>query len=189
VSEESAIHTDLGGTALEGSGFRLRPFKSDDREAIAMHLNDRKVWRNLTDRIPHPYTLSDADEWLERQAKSRRENRIHNFAIEVAGEACGSIGIEPFSDLARRGAEIGYWLGREHWGAGIATRALTQLTEHIFAVTDLVRLQATIIDWNPASCRVAEKAGYVCEGRLRLSISKDGTITDSLLYARIRNDE
>ncbi len=187
MSEGTAIHTHLGDAALNGVGFRLRPFDSSDREAIAMHLNDREIWRNLTDRVAHPYTLADADQWLELQSDARRATRIHDFAIEIAGEACGSIGIEPFGDLARRGAEIGYWLGRKHWGQGIATRALTQLTEHVFAVTDLVRLQATIIDWNPASCRVAEKAGYTCEGRLRRSTSKDGTITDSLLYARVRD--
>ncbi len=42
---------------------------------------------------------------------------------------------------------------------------------------------------NPASARVLEKAGFTFEGRLRRSVIKDGQILDSLVYARLREEE
>ena len=50
----------------------------------------------------------------------------------------------------------------------------------------LVRLHATVFAWNPASMRVLEKAGYEREAVLRQSIWKDGTLLDSVLYAKLR---
>ncbi|MDJ0787575.1 MAG: GNAT family protein [Myxococcota bacterium] len=184
----SPIRTDLGAGPFDDEGFRLRPFEAGDRESVVRHLDDRGMWRNLTDRIASPYTLADADFWLGLQREQREKGLVHNFAIEIDGEACGSIGIEPLDDLHRRSAEIGYWLGRAHWGRGIATRALARVTRLVFDSTDLVRLQATVLDWNPASCRVAEKCGYEREGILRKAIFKDGQITDAFLYARVRED-
>ena len=86
----------------------------------------------------------------------------------------------------RRSAEIGYWLGEPFWGQGIATKAVGALTDYAYAHLDLIRLYATVFEWNPASARVLEKAGYAHEGRLRKSVTKDGKIIDQLLYAIVR---
>ncbi len=178
----------VGAAPLVGEGFVLRPWRPGDEDALIRHADDRGVWRNLTDHFPHPYTREAAYLWIASQLEAEQKGALCNLAIEVGGEACGGIGIQPFTDLACKGAEIGYWLGRSHWGAGIATRALRLLTAHVFSTTDRERLQATVLAWNPASCRVAEKAGYQCEGTLRNSIFKDGELIDSYLYARIRAD-
>jgi len=89
-------------------------------------------------------------------------------------------------DVDCKTTEIGYWLGEPFWGRGIATAALKQTTEYAFQTFGLERIQAHVFAWNPASARVLEKCSYVLEGRLRHSIFKDGRLTDSLLYARIR---
>ena len=60
------------------------------------------------------------------------------------------------------------------------------MTEYAFARYDLIRLFAYVYDWNPASVRVLEKAGYICEGRMRKSATKDGQTVDQLLYAAVR---
>jgi RimJ/RimL family protein N-acetyltransferase len=85
-----------------------------------------------------------------------------------------------------RSAEIGYWLGRAHWGKGIATEALTISTQRAFTTTDIVRLHSGVYAWNPASARVPEKCGYLLEGRMRSAVFKDGQLIDELLYARIK---
>jgi ribosomal-protein-alanine N-acetyltransferase len=72
-------------------------------------------------------------------------------------------------------------------GPGFATAAVKAVTEYAFATFDLRRLQATVFEWNPASARVLEKAGYTFEGRQRGSIVKDGRIGDALMYARLRH--
>ena len=86
-------------------------------------------------------------------------------------------------DAHRRAAEIGFWLGEPFWGRGIATSALREFTEYAFAQFDLLRLQGCVFEWNPASARVLEKAGYVCEGRLLQGVVKEGQVVDAFLYA------
>ena len=106
------------------------------------------------------------------------------FIRQRNNEAIGGIGFSAQADVGRRSAEIGYWLGEDYWGRGIASEALLAVTEHAFANYDLCRLYAHVFDWNPASTRVLEKAGYVFEGRLKKSVTKDNQTIDQLIYAR-----
>jgi RimJ/RimL family protein N-acetyltransferase len=89
-------------------------------------------------------------------------------------------------DVGRRSAEIGYWLGEAFWGRGITTEALIAVTDYALSNYDVCRLYAHVFDWNGASARVLEKAGYALEGRLRKSVTKDGQTIDQLMYAIIR---
>lgn len=161
----------------------LRPFRLTDQESIARHANDREVWINLRDRFPHPYTLADARAWIELVEKMMP---VTHFAIEVDGEAVGSIGITTNDDIFRRSAEIGYWLGRAYWGRGITTEAVKAITAWSFESLDFCRIHAGVFAWNHASARVLEKAGYLLEGRLIKSVTKNGQIIDQLLYAITR---
>ena len=60
------------------------------------------------------------------------------------------------------------------------------VTSFAFEAHGLVRLYAGVFEWNPASMRVLEKAGYVREGVLRRSAIKDGKVIDQVLYAVTR---
>jgi [ribosomal protein S5]-alanine N-acetyltransferase len=162
----------------------VRSWSWRDREAIVRHANNRNVSINLRDRFPYPYTLSDARRWLECVVGEQPET---SFAIDVAGEAVGSIGYTLQHDVAHRSAEIGYWLGEEFWGRGIATEALIAVTNHAFANYDLCRLYAHVFEWNRGSARVLEKAGYTFEGVLKKSVTKDGKTIDQLMYAMVRD--
>mmetsp|Transcript_22971 Transcript_22971/g.73873 ORF Transcript_22971/g.73873 Transcript_22971/m.73873 type:complete len:188 (+) Transcript_22971:21-584(+) len=158
----------------------LRRWCPGDETTLVAQANDKEVSRNLRDRFPHPYTLKDAEEWIAYAATSAT-----NFAIVVAGKAVGGVGLELGSDVHRKTAEVGYWLGRDYWGRGIATAVVTAVTSWAFRTHDLVRLDAGVYASNPASARVLEKAGYRFEGRLRKSVFKDGLHLDQLLYAAI----
>lgn len=160
----------------------LRPFRPTDVDALVRHADDHEVWIHLRDRFPHPYTEEDARSWIDLVATYPVGT---HFAIDVGGQAVGSIGLVPQTDVHRRSAEIGYWLGRDAWGRGIATEAVRAVTEHGFEAFGLVRVFAAVFANNPASGRVLEKAGYELEGRLRSSVVKDGILMDSLLYARV----
>lgn len=161
----------------------LRSWEWRDRDSIVRHANNKRVSINLRDRFPYPYTVRDARNWLDMVIDQKPET---NFAIDVGGEAVGGIGFTSQHDVGRRSAEIGYWLGEPFWGRGIATEALIAVTDYAFANFDLCRLFAHVFDWNGASARVLEKAGYVFEGRLRKSVTKDGQTIDQLMYAIIR---
>ena len=75
---------------------------------------------------------------------------------------------------------------RVYWGRGIATEALRAMTEYAFTTFDLCRLHAGVFEWNPASMRVLEKAGYTFEARHRKNVTKDGETIDRLVYALVR---
>jgi RimJ/RimL family protein N-acetyltransferase len=171
---------------LELDGFIIRDWLPGDEESIAMHANNRKIWRNLRDAFPSPYTLEDANQWIR---SATQENPRTSFAIVIDGAAVGGIGLIFKDDIFRRSAEIGYWLSEQFWGRGIATDALKAMTEYAFQHFDLCRIWASVFEWNPASMRVLEKAGYQFEGRLRKAVTKDGQTIDEIVYSRIRTDQ
>jgi RimJ/RimL family protein N-acetyltransferase len=137
----------------------------------------------LRDRFPHPYTAADAERWIRQATQATPET---HFAIAVAEEAVGGVGLDLKTDVHRRSAELGFWLGEAFWGRGIATEVARAMTDFAFSNFDLCRVYAEVFEWNPASVRVLEKVGYSFEGRLRKSVTKDGQTIDQMVYAIIR---
>ena len=158
----------------------LRPWREGDEPSLVHHASDREIWRNLRDRFPHPYTVTDAEAWIRLTAE---EDPPANFAIEVDGVAVGGIGLERGTDIERMTAELGYWLGRAYWGRGIVSAAVRGITGYAFSTLGLTRVHALTFARNLASIRVLEKAGYTREGRLRRSAVKEGVVLDLVLYA------
>jgi len=169
---------------LETERLVLRPWRRGDEAALVRHANNPKVWINMMDRFPYPYGWRDAEEWIE--AVETQGAQPENFAILLDGEPIGGAGFHVYEDVHRCTAELGYWIGEEHWGQGYATEALLGLTAHVLETTSVTRLQAKVFGWNTASVRVLEKAGYEFEARLRGNVLKDGRTTDALIYARFR---
>lgn len=161
-------------------GCRIRSWRRSDATALVKYADNRQIWINLRDRFPHPYRRSDARDYLSLVRDAATETF---FAIEVDGEAAGSIGFVLQQDVERVSAEIGYWLGEPFWGRGVATTALRAMTRYAIQRHELTRVFALPFARNVASCRVLEKAGYVVEGRLHRSAIKDGEVIDQVLYA------
>jgi RimJ/RimL family protein N-acetyltransferase len=161
----------------------IRSWLESDADSLTRHANDREVSIHLRDRFPYPYGVEQARSFLGWITTLPAPTV---WAIEVDGEAAGGIGIELHSDVERVSAEIGYWLGRRHWGKGVATAALTAVTAAAFNRYDITRLYALPFADHVASVRVLEKSGYVREGYLRQSAIKNGQIRDQLLFAAYR---
>jgi RimJ/RimL family protein N-acetyltransferase len=169
---------------LELTTCSIRPWALADAESLQRHADNREVSKHLRDRFPHPYSLDQARTflgWIARQPSPTV------WAIDVACEAVGGIGIELHSDVERVSAEIGYWLGQKYWNRGIVTEALKAVTAEAFKQFDITRLYALPFADHAASVRVLEKAGYVREGHLRHSAIKDGQIRDQLLFAAYKH--
>ena len=164
----------------------VRPWHPADAPALAHHANDRRIWLNLRDRFPHPYTLSHAEAFIPMAMEMSPRTM---FAIAVDEAAVGGIGYTLHQDVERASAEIGYWLGVSFWGRGIMTSAVSAMTRYVFDQhAELSRIYAVPFAWSHASIRVLEKAGYTLEGRMRQSAIKDGKVTDQLLYAILREE-
>ena len=162
----------------------IRNWQIQDAPFIAKHANNRKIWLNLRDAFPYPYSLEDAKVFISRALEA---DPVTIFAIATESEAIGSIGLMIGKDVHRFTAEMGYWLSEPYWGRGIMTDAVQFLTAWAFRELKLHRISAEPYCTNTASHRVLEKAGFTREGVLRSSAFKAGKIIDQFLYSQIGN--
>lgn len=162
----------------------LRPWLPDDLPSLVHHANNYRVWIQLRDRLPHPYTEADAQAWI---AHASTQHPLTNLAIVHHGAAVGSIGMTLNSDIETGTAEVGYWLGEAVWGQGLATAALTTFTNWAFSQFPLRRLYAMPLATNAASRRVLDKAGFQLEGILRQHVIKAGIVQDQAMYGLLRH--
>ena len=168
--------------AIEVGSWTIRSWALGDKPALAKYANNYNVWINLRDSFPRPYTLDDAERWIKEEHVRRPER---HFAIANPVEAVGGIGLTLLDDVHNKTGEVGYWLGEPYWGRGIATEALRVFMHYVSSTFDIVRMQANVYEWNPASASVLEKCGFKCEGQLTKHVTKDGKTIDQLLYAYI----
>lgn len=159
----------------------VRDWTLADRADLVRFANSRAIWRNLTDVFPHPYLEADADAWL---ASATAPDATH-WAIEVDGRAVGSIGVALGEGVFSRKADIGYWLAEPYWGRGVMTDAVRAVAPYAMERFGLVRLEASVFAWNPASMRVLEHCGFVREGVSRAGVFKDGEILDEVDFALV----
>jgi len=138
----------------------LRAPRRGDVKAIAILVNDRRIAAN-TARIPHPYAIEDAEQFIA--AVNKREGEAC-FVITLDGAPIGICSV----DLREDGPELGYWLGVAYWGRGFATEAVRALIDHAFGDLEHETLISGARVNNPASRRVLEKCGFQWTG-VRLS--------------------
>jgi RimJ/RimL family protein N-acetyltransferase len=138
----------------------LRAPRRCDAKVIAALANDRRIAAN-TARIPHPYRVDDAEQFIA--AVNKREGEAC-FVITLDGAPIGVCSV----DLREDGSEVGYWLGVPYWGRGFATEAARALIDHAFGDLDHDTLISGARVNNPASRRVLEKCGFQWTG-VRLS--------------------
>src|SRR5512133_1253461 len=158
----------------------LRKLDASDNLTIAHMANNRKVWDNITDVMPHPYTVRDANDFISMALYSDTEI---TYGVEFRGELAGVIGLHRQKDVFRLTAEIGYWLGEPFWNKGIATGAVKLATHHGISRLGLVRIYANVYDFNKPSQRVLEKAGYRFECIARKAVIKNNMILDDYRYS------
>ena len=160
----------------------LRPGWAEDAPALARAIADEQVVRNLA-TAPWPYAIEDAEAFLA----SPRDPVMPSFLITerthgdpIIVGACG-LGRRPSGAV-----ELGYWIGRAHWGKGFATEAGRALID-IARTLKLPRLEASHFLDNPASGRVLEKLGFVATGlsASRYSCARGGDAMARLYRLRL----
>src|SRR5690606_23408031 len=130
----------------------------------------------------HPYTFEDAERFIEMV---QNEEPQTTFAISFHGEFVGVVGLNLRSDVYRKSAEIGYWLGEPYWNKGITSKAIELIVEYGFNQIYLIRIDTGVFAFNKASCRVLEKCGFELEGIFKNSIIKNGIVVDELRFGII----
>ena len=161
----------------------LRPWRSSDLDSLVKHADNYNIAKWLTDQFPHPYTYESGKSYIEMVGK---DNPAKVFAIEIDGEAAGSIGVFPQSDIHQKSAEIGYWLSEKFWRNGIMSSAIRDIVKYGFDSFDIVRIYARPFSTNIGSQKVLEKAGFTLEARLKKAIFKKGELMDELIYVKLK---
>lgn len=170
---------------LKTGKYMIRDWRTLDSSSIVKYANNKNIWANLRDGFPHPYQLSDAENFLSNVA---RQNPRKFFAIANNKEAIGSIGLRLGEDVHRFTAEMGYWLAEPFWNKGIMSKIVIRFTEFAFEKFALNRIFAEPYTENTSSVRVLEKAGFVLEGTLKASAFKNGKVLDQFLYSKIGHE-
>jgi RimJ/RimL family protein N-acetyltransferase len=157
----------------------IRDWQQGDEPFIAHHANNYKIWKNLMNVFPYPYTYDDATSWV---AFNIGKSPALNFAIVYDGEPVGSIGLVPDTDVHAKNYSMGYWIGEEYWGKGLATIAAKWLTNYAFANFEIGRLTAAVFEGNEASMQVLLKSGFILEAKLKEAVYKDNKFRDEYIF-------
>lgn len=160
--------------------YQLRPFKKDDVDSLVLHANNPKIARFMTDGFPFPYTTQHAIAFIESVS---RPVPVQVFAITVDDQAVGGIGIHPQTDIMRKNAELGYWLGEKYWGNGIVSRAVKEMVAYGFKNFDISRIYARPFHTNLASQKILIKNNFVLEAHIRNNIYKNNEFLDEMIFA------
>ena len=122
--------------------------------------------------------LKDAKEFIQ---KCIDENLLH-FGILYKGDFCGVIGFTLTEDACLVDVELGYWLGEPFWGKGIATQAIKLITTYGLEQVNFDKIRAVVLEYNPSSMRVLEKAGFYFSRITKDTGSRHGVPFDEYHY-------
>ncbi|MFE4334882.1 GNAT family N-acetyltransferase [Streptomyces sp. NPDC056831] len=128
--------------------------------------------------------------WLEKREGGWDRGAAATFAVLGAadGALLGAVGLS-WVDREDGLAVIGYWTLPDARGRGVATRAVRAVTSWAFETADARRIEIAHATGNEASCRVADRCGYLPEGTLRDSHRYgDGAYHGEHLHARLAAD-
>ena len=162
----------------------IRSWRPEGAAALARAIGDEAVQANLRDGLPFPYSVSDAGAFIGFALAAG--DGMYSFAVTENDVCIGSVSVTRGENIHRLTGELGYYIARERWGRGYATRAVREICRYVFENTDIVRIYAEPFADNAASCRVLEKAGFTLEGTLRANAIKSGRIRDTRMYSLLR---
>jgi [ribosomal protein S5]-alanine N-acetyltransferase len=165
---------------------QIRPWRKEDCTALAAIANNRRIWLNVRDRFPHPYTFKDALNWIDHTSQ---QTPLQNMAITYHGQIAGSVGVIVRDDVYRKSIEVGYFVGENFWGKGVATTAVSLLLDYIRKHFDVIRVYAEVFETNKPSMRVLEKNGFYLEGIRKKAVIKDNVLMDDHVWVKFINEK
>jgi len=163
----------------------LRPFETGDAEDLLRIFGDPEVVRYWSSG---PWTsIAQAEAMIAEAHQGYQDGGILRYAIALAdtGRLIGICNLRGFFEQNRR-CELGYALGRAHWGGGYAGEALEALLGHAFGTLGLNRIEADIDPRNAASARLLERLGFRKEGTMPERWIVQGELTDTAFYGLLK---
>ena len=162
----------------------LKQWEEQDKTRL-MELCNQVDRTYLSGGLPYPYTLDDANWWLNHVKEHEGKDAIFR-AIVVDNEIVGMISIEQKSDVFKKDGKIGYCLQNESWSKGIMSEAVKQICKIAFVALDIVRISGEVFSMNLASRKVLEKNQFQLEGILKKALIKEDQLYDLCIYALLK---
>ncbi|MCI7551689.1 MAG: GNAT family N-acetyltransferase [Actinomycetaceae bacterium] len=169
--------------SLELEEILLRPLTMADAPEIARICQDPLIQKWTT--IPSPYSIDDAETYVTLSHRWWDHDQP-TWLIDVDGAIAGTISFNTPLAKGKR-TEIGFWANPEHRGKGYMTDAVRGVCHWAFRYgVGAIGWAAEIHDGNlnHGSIRVAQKAGFVYDGRRRLALHNKGELVDAI-YATL----
>lgn len=165
----------------------LRWISEDDIDSLYEIFSDPQVMRYWSS-VPLPSREAAAE--LQREiAESNESERMFKWGLALR-DSNTLIGTTTLFNLNLDNgrAEIGYAMGRAHWGKGYMNEGLKALVQYAFDVMELRRLEADVDPRNAPSIRTLERLGFQQEGLLRERWHVNGEIQDALFYGLLHRE-
>lgn len=163
---------------LTAGAISLRPWRTGDADALVAVYAEPEIQRWHVRSMTH----TEAEEWIEAAGRSWSEGVGASWAVEHEGVFAGRMTFTLQPTFGQ--AAAAYWVRGRSRGHGIAPCALTAASEWAFGI-GLHRVELEHSTANPASCRVAVKAGFDPEGTRRSSVLHADGWHDMHVHARI----
>ena len=172
---------------IETKRLILRPVSINDAQDIYEYSSDEEVTKMVT---YDTYTsMEDAYQSLNHFFLNRDPNVQFEAMAIVDKNTQKMIGTCDASALFRKDmAEVGYVLHKDYWHKGIMTEAMRAYCQWLFEEKGLRRLELTHDPRNIGSKKVAEKLGFVYEGKRRAYIKIEGAYSDMPYYSLLKGD-
>ena len=169
-------------------GITLTRVRSEDAEEIfALVERSRDYLREWMSWVDSSKSVEDIRTFAERAEKQYADDNGFQCCIRMDERIVGVIGFVYVNRAAKR-TEIGYWVGAEYQGRGIATKATRALTEYAFSEWNLNRVELWIATENARSRAVAERLRFKHEGNCRERHWVNDRFHDDAIYGMLRRE-
>jgi [ribosomal protein S5]-alanine N-acetyltransferase len=169
--------------AFVSNKIELTGLTTGDEEDIVTWMQDKEISEG-TSRIPFPYNIIHARQWIEDNLVYEQEQqRRRNYAIrDETGRMIGCIGLHFNYGTDADKSEFGYWLGKPYRNRGIMTEAIQKMAVLAKEQYGLKSLEAHVFDFNIASQKALLKAGFTPLAFVPSHYEKDGNKIDAIKF-------
>ena len=166
-------------TVIKTERLIIKSPELEDVDAMVALVNNWEITKWLSN-VPYPYLQSDGIGFVKRSKQKHEIGSNFNYLVFLQDTLVGGVGLS----LQENGIyNLGYWVGKQYWGQGIATEASYALLAFGFDNLRQTKIQAGYFDGNDASARVLKKLGFVRLGRTKLfSKSQNQVLCDHMMY-------
>ena len=166
-------------TVIKTERLIIKSPELEDVDTMVALVNNWEITKWLSN-VPYPYLQSDGIGFIKRSKQKHETGSSYNYLVFFQDALVGGVGLS----LQENGIyNLGYWVGKQYWGQGIATEASYALLSFGFDNLRQTKIQAGYFDGNDASARVLKKLGFINLGRKKLfSKSQNQVLCDHMMY-------